>query len=89
MNSSGDYKLGNDLSISGRSACISMSSLSDGSTLDCDHYTISGPATNGIGVLLKGTQYATVKNCNIESASYGIMPMSCLISPIISVKSCS
>lgn len=58
--SSGYYVLGTALSLSGTGSCVSFSSGSDGSVLNCGGKTISGTGGNGVSIAASGV---TVKNC--------------------------
>ncbi len=72
INVPGDYSLESDLAYAGQGECIRFSSGAAGSTLDCNHHSITGPRWWGIGISLKGVTGVTVKDCNVSSFTKGI-----------------
>ena len=51
-----------------------ISIVADDVTLDCDGYAVSGyDSEEGVGILLKEVTGATVKNCDVSGAVFGIL----------------
>ncbi len=70
----GSYTLNSTLSSSGN--CITMPTGASGSTLDCQHHSITGTSRSGNGITLEGVSGVTVRDCNVANFWNGIYLLS-------------
>ncbi len=68
----GAYTLDSDLTLNGNNDCITIPPASSGSTLDCQHHSLSGQG-NYAGINLDGVSGVSVYNCNVNHFGFGII----------------
>ena len=68
----GSYTINASGLTSGGQDCITIASSASGTSLDCQHYSITGTSQSGNGIHLSSTSGVTIYNCDVSNFYHGI-----------------